>query len=423
MSKERYEAGKAPVITISECNGDLLVGSWSDTAVLVQGGDCNVVETEGGLTITSNGKLRLTVPPAASIGVEKVSGDLVIKNVNGDMSIQEVQGDGVFVGLNHAKISTIHGDLSAKNMNGPVSAETVHGDAVFRNVQSINLQNVYGDFSGRNVNGSATLGQVMGDIGLRTLNGDLNVGKGQRDANLKNLGGKNTVSAIHGDIRLFGGLVSGDHTFNANGDIVVSWPSDAPLNLSATANSIKNRLTLDSVEETETSVQGRMGDGKTNVTLQAGGRLILRDTQVTKEEWDSEDEEGFGFDFSMDFGALGERISQQINRVTTELQTKFGPDFTSKISSKAEEAAAKAEKAAERAMRELEMQMEKMNRKANRPVPPVPPVRPVSPVPPTPPTPKAKKSSAEEQLKILRMVESGTITPDEAAMLLKALDE
>ncbi|MBE2200741.1 MAG: hypothetical protein IAE79_19165, partial [Anaerolinea sp.] len=42
---------------------------------------------------------------------------------------------------------------------------------------------------------------------------------------------------------------------------------------------------------------------------------------------------------------------------------------------------------------------------------------------PGPPPPPAKKASTEEQLKILKMVEQGIISPEEANMLLEALEK
>jgi len=306
--------------------------------------------------------------------------------------------------------------LSAKNINGQLSADTVAGDAALRNVGDVTLKHIQGDVVLRNVNGSVQLDQVQGDMALRTISGDVVISQGQRDVALRNLGGQTSLKNIQGDIRLYGGLAAGEHTFIAEGDIVLRWPVNAPLDLTATAPKIVNRLHLDQIVERDNALTGHIGDGETVVTLTAGGRIELKETQIVDSRWETGfDEADFGFDFGVDMAGLGERITQEVNehisRVTADIETRFGSDFTQrlseKIARKAEQAAEKAERAAEKARRRAERNVRRHGR--------------WSP-PPAPSSPKPKATS-EEQLKILRMVEKGVITPDEANTLLEALED
>ena len=418
MSNQRFDLGKAPHISIANCAGDLVVRSWMELDVVAKGDDFEANEAEGGLSISISGDLQLMVPEGTHLSVESTHGDVVVKNISGDVSLHEVHGDAVLIGLSHIKIGTIHSDLSAKNVDGAVSAEAINGDAAFRNVGGLHLTAVHGDLAGRYVNGPVDLGEAAGDVSLNTVNGDLNVGKCRRDVNLQNLGGLNTVAHVSGDIRLSGGLSSGDHSFKADGDILVRWPADTPLNLTASAPTIKNRLVLENLVEKDGTLLGTIGDGKTNVSLQANGRILLKEARLVKAEWEAFAADGVDFDFNLDLAGLGveiaNKVNEQVSRVTAELETRFGPDFSQRIAEKAERAAAQAEKAAEKAMRRFEVQVERAAKRQTRSG------RWAAPKPPTPPKPK--KSSAEEQLKILKMVENGTISPDEAAMLLSALD-
>jgi DUF4097 and DUF4098 domain-containing protein YvlB len=441
MNSQKFDLGKAPHLIVAKCDGDCVIRSWTELDVQIKGEEFTAVDNEGQLTITSQGSLRVMTPAEASVVIENASGDLIIKNVEGDVSLHDVHGDAVLIGTGQAKLQTIHGDLSVKNMDGGVSVETVHGDAVLRSVGEVNIALVNGDFSARFINGAANLGEVGGDMSVNTVNGDFVIKKGHRDANLRNLGGVAIVSEIAGDIRIMGGLTSGDHSFTAGGDIIVRWPTDAALNLTANAPKIVNRIALENVVESENSLPGIMGDGKTIVTLKANGRIILKDARVVRAEWDSFEADNVDFDFAFDFGGLSEeftskinehvasitanleekfgpdfqeRINDQMSRLGKELEGRFGPEFGERMAQKAERAAAKAEKAAERAIRRLEQQMQRTTQQQSRSR------RWGPPAPPTPPKPK--KSSAEEQLKILKMVENGTITPDEAATLLKALE-
>lgn len=420
MGQERFSTSKAPQVSIGECHGDLVIRSWSEAAVFVKGDDYEANETDMGLSISSQSDLKINVPADTDLSVVNVHGDLVIKHVDGDVSLVEAARDVVLRGLGNVKINTVQGDLSAKNIDGRLSAHMVHGDASLRNTSDLVLDTVQGDISLRHANGSIQLSLVQGDIGVHTVSGDITVNQGQRDATLHNLGGKNRVENIQGDIRLYGGLASGEHTFKAEGDIVLRWPANAPLELVATAPKIVNRLHFDKVVEDDNTLTGRMGDGRTAVTLTAAGRIELKEMHIIDSRWQSEgfDESDFGFDFFADMGDFGERISKEVNehiaRVTTDIETRFGPEFTQRLSEKvarkAERAAEKAERAAERARQRAERNMRRRGRWSSPP--------------PAPPQPaKKKKATSEEQLKILRMVEKGIITPDEANTLLEALEE
>ncbi len=406
MPEEQYFTNKAPAVEISQCQGDLVIRSGAETAVTVKGDNFTAVETEFGLTVNSLGDLKLNLPPQASIAIQQVNGDLVIKNITGDISLHEINGDVVLVNVGNVKINTINSDLSAKNLQAGLSIETLRGDAAIRNANEIAIQTVQGDLSARNVNGSIHLISVAGDIGLRTINGNVTIEQGQRDANLRNLGGINNVTGIVGDIRLRGGLTAGEHLFAAERDIIVRWPAGAPLDFSATAPKIVNRLTVDKVVEGENSLTGRIGDGDTAATFKANGRIILKEGNIVNPKWESGESDDMDFDFNFGFGNIGMEISSQIN----EQFNRFTEQFGSKFARKAEEAARKAEEAAERARQRAERQEQRTRTRQRT-------SRSYGTT-----TPKSATASKEEQLKILRMVEKGIITPAEATTLLDALE-
>ena len=426
MSQDKIFTDKAPHINITECQGDLVIRSWSENAVTCKGAGYELNQEETGISVSSPGDLKLMVPESSELTISQVSGDLVVKYVNGRISIHEAHRDVVLVGTADLKIGTIHNDLSAKNIDGSISTETIHGDSVFRNVQELNLGTIYGDVSVRNASGAVTLNEATGDISLRTVNGEVTVSSGQRDINLRNLGGKTTVTNIQGDIRLYGSLNADSHTLQCERDIIVRWPMDAPINLVANAPKIKSRLTLDVEQSTETSLTGKIGDGETNLSLTANGRIILKESQVVDPRWENESAGDVDFDFSVDLEGLGAQISSQIldkfSQVATDLDQRFGPDFTQRISERisreAERAASKAERAAERAAAKAERAAEQARRRAERNMRRSPGRPPAAPKPPSPPK---QKATSEEQLKILKMVEQGIISPAEAATLLEAL--
>ena len=414
MNQEKILTGKAPHISIADCNGDLVVRTWAETAVSAKGESFELNQTDEKISISSQRALKLTVPLASSLSVSTVNGDVAIKLLEGDVSLVEVNGDVILSGGGSVHIQTLNADLSAKNLDGDLTIDLINGDASLRNIGGLTIETIQGDLSVRNANGSVQLHQANGDVSLRTVNGNVTVENGMRDINLRNLGGIASVKGIQGDIRLYGGLSEGDHSFTAERDIIVRWPITSPLNLTATAPDIKNRLPLEKETELENTLIGRLGDGATNVSLTANGRIILKEGDIVDQKWQTEAGFETDFDFDFDFANFGSQISQQINeqvsQISKKLETTLGPDFSqrmaTKITEKVERATARAEQAAERARQRAERQQ---RQRGPRVV-----VQTSEP---------KKTASSEEQLKILKMVEQGIISPSEAATLLEALEK
>jgi DUF4097 and DUF4098 domain-containing protein YvlB/ElaB/YqjD/DUF883 family membrane-anchored ribosome-binding protein len=430
MNQERFEVGKMPHIEITECHGDLVVRSWAETAVLIKGDDCDIQETEAGLSLIVHGSVKLTVPAASSLAIADVHGDFAVKKLDGDVSLQNVMGDAVLQNIGSAKVGTVHGDFVAKKMDGGLSLETVMGDAAVNYCNEAAIGTVHGDLAARNIEGNVDIVAVMGDINLRNVAGDVTIKQGSSDANLRNLNGDtNTVGDIAGEIRLQGPLNPGNHSFTANGDIVFHWPADEALSVTAVAPRIKNRLTFGETDENEGTLTVQIGKGGPIVSLKTNGQIVLKETDRERTNWPDNDTT-FDFDFDFDLEGFGEKINaevfEQVDRITRDLENKFGSDFAEdlveKFTRKAEKEAAKIERSAEQAMRQAERAMrdaEQRMKQAARRQPPAP-LRP--PMAPHMAVKTKPKVSSEEQLKILKMVEKGIISPDEAGTLLQALE-
>lgn len=403
MTKARYETGKAPTVTIADCAGDLVVKGWLQNAVQVKG-EHAADEGADAFTLRSNGSLTLWVPVRATLLLQSISGDAIIKGVEGSVKATQVMGDLALKNLGNVEIATVHGDLSARNVDATLDVASVMGDAALRGVHDVNIGTVHGDLVIRYAEGDVQIDEATGDTALHTVSGDVVVRSGQRDVNLNNLGGKLHLQHVHGDIRLKGGLASGKHHCSAQGDIVVRWPLEAPVNLTVSAGHVINRLPLQDVVEEADSFSGRIGDGETTLILEAQGRVVLK--EVYMHEWDAD----FGTEFAemgADLAGLGEQISSEIGERMAEfsshMQEHFGPNFAQAM---ADKAAKRTEQAVKRAVR----QAEKM---AATWTPPSTQTR----------RRKSREASTEEQLKILGMLEQGIISVEEAETLLKALEE
>jgi hypothetical protein len=421
MSKQYYDPGKTPWVTIQSCAGNLLVKNWSDSRIAVQG-DHEAEETDGMLTLSSGGSLKVWLPAGTSLVTRDVQGDAALKGVSGELQVEAIAGDLVvkMAGPAGTTIGSVHGDLAVRSVEGPLKIGSVHGDTSCRNVGALRVETIHGDLGARYVEGDAELGDVMGDVSLHTVNGDVQIAHGHRDVNLGNLGGLVNVKQCEGDIRLRGDLSAGKHHLTAHGDVVIRWPAGSPLSLHATAAKFVNRLPLQGLEEEADEesgrqvLRGRLGDGEAVLVIDAGGRVVLKETG--EADWETDFEAGWSeaaVGAAVDLSGLAEQISSEISarmvEISTRMEERFGGDYAQRM---AEKAARKAERAVARAARHVERE----HRRAEgwRPPPP----------PPAPPAPKSRRQqpSMEEQVKILSMLEKGIISVEEAETLLSALE-
>lgn len=418
MGNERIETGKTPSIRIS-CKGDLRLRGLSESAIVIRGQTSIVELDEKSHVIASDSDLSINVPVGSRVNIEHAGADLAVKNIEGPLTIGEIMSDASLLNLNNVKLFKVHGDLSGKNLSGSFRAEEIIGDAAFRNTFDIDLGTVRGDCAARNINGDMNIGAVLGDFAIRTVNGSVTITECHRDANLRNIGGLVTASKVHGDVRLRGGLVVGKHQLNANGDIVLLWPPEVPLTIEATASSIKNKLPLEHVTKDENSLSGRIGDGDAVLILNAKGRIILKELASAKDPWEQTADGDYTLDLGFDLADLGEQISDEISAHMSiwsqRMENEFGPKFAAKIEQKAEQAAAKAERAATKAIRRAEKVANRARWGTSAGVDSTSAAHNAR-------GRQKKKASQEEQLKILRMVEKGIISTDEANTLLKALE-
>lgn len=415
MESRQIQTGHGPTVIV-QCMGDLKIRGWAEPSVLIKGETTEITEGEKALNINGSSDLRLMIPSATTLSITEVNGDLAVKNVAGESDISSASGDVFLKNIGPVELGTVHSDLSVNNLAGDFSAIEVMGDASIRNGLGVKISKVYGDCAIRNANGDIAIGVVMGDLSLRTVNGNVDVEEVYRDAILRNLGGINLVANADGDIRLRGGLAEGKHQFNANGDIVIRWPAHAPVDIQAAAPKITWRLELEDVQEEDGRLTGHIGDGGTYLMLEAKGRIILKGLQTGSEPW--EEYSGEEYDIGADISNLGIHIAGEINNKLTELSQRmehqFGPEFAARMELKAQKAARKAELAAEKAVRKAEKAARKAQWQMNRKYGPT--------SPPTAKKAQPRAASKEEQLKILKMVEKGIISPEEANDLLAALD-
>ena len=267
------------------------------------------------------------------------------------------------------------------------------GDLRLYGVEAADVERVHGDFWAEKVMGDLKLGQIDGDARLDDIAGAALIQAVGGDLRASALTGGLAAPAVNGDAHLYGGF-GGEQNYvlSADGDVVVRLPADADLTISVRANGrVRSEVPLTPSPDGTPVFTAVLGRGTGRLSVTGGG-----DVRVSRAG-----NEGRPGGPGGQWNDLGERIRQQvtasltaagINPETGELNwAPTGPGRGPRG-------------------------------QAGRP--------PAAPQPPRPGTGSAGAArqasgpqgpTSEEQLIILRMVEAGTISAEEAEILLKAL--
>lgn len=391
------------------CHGDLAVRGSAEARLSIMGDNFNAQESDKGVVITCHGDLTLVAPESSTLTIEHLSGDGNLTGLDGALAVVEAAGDlSVLDTSGAANIAVVRGDFVGRT-RGLLTLGEVYGDASLRSAQEVVINTIYGDLMARGIEGPMTIQAVMGDAGLRGIRGDLTITQVHGDCTLAGLQGQSQVAGAD-DIRLHGPLAEGKHSFTAGSDIVLHWPEDAPLQLQATSPRIVNRLELLEATTEGNTLTGTLGKGGPHLTLQAQDRISIKPEHSKSREYDLE----------LSLSGLGEMISSEIGSRMAEISARLGPELASRTEERAERLAERVQRSVERAMRKMDLALQRAERQRGRhaahaghPTPP----RPAAPTKPA----AAKADVTQEQYKILKMLEEGKLSVEEANKLLDAL--
>ncbi len=365
---------------------------------------------EGRTTRFTGSVVRLVAPDTLAVTIKEALGDLRVQGLAGDLSLEAVHGD--------LRLEALAGKTLLLRADADVRAEgvgelhllgTCDGDLRFSGGR-LAVDAVTGDVR-LNGTGDIRLGRVHGDLSAEKVGGTLQIGSADGDARLSEVTGMATLAALAGDLRaagLAGGLsaaqVRGDgvlygpfahaqsYTVSAHGDLHVHLPDDADVRLSVRATGrVRSDVPLTPANDGTPAFSATVGQGASQITL--NGRGDLRITRAGTADAIPHSERAAHNPGpthpAADLSGLGERIRQQ---VTASLASAGINVDTGEVN------------------------WSRRGFRAARPsAPPTPP-------PPAERSKKAATATADEQLAILKMVEAGKITPEEAESLLRALE-
>jgi DUF4097 and DUF4098 domain-containing protein YvlB len=365
---------------------------------------------------------RIVVPEAMHISIGSASGDLRVQGLAGEVTLDGVEGDLRLEALSGSVLLRhVAGDIRADDVaelqilgacagdirfsGGDIAGETVAGDLRVTRAGALRLRQVHGDLSLERMSGSVDLEHVSGDARLVGIEGKARIGMLMGDLRAVDVLGGLAAPQVNGDAVLEGEFGEGAiYTIASNGDLHVGLPGSADVELSVSAaGRIRSDLPLTPRDDGTPVFTATLGEGTGSVNLTARGNVRITQAGAAGARWQPGGRKGDPFG---DLDNLGDRIRQQvyaslaaagINAETGEVNVGRGGRW-----------------------------------RAPRPERPERPAQPAPPAPPAPPVPprswdrgkgavSSPGPSSEERLAILKMVQEGKITAEEADTLLRAL--
>lgn len=393
MWTQTVETALSPTIVVEECLGDLSVRGTDEsllTLSLRNGADALSLRREGEeVFLTLRADAHLVCPRAARLTLTAVRGDLEVRDIAGPLTVGAVSGDGILRRIGPLTLGETYGDLSLHGATGEVRIREVFGDA--------------------------RLQKVDGPLSVRAVRGDL------RAAGLR---GGAAVESVGADLQLRPPYVSGaTYCFRVGSTARIVVPADANVRFALRAGGrVRSSVPGLSLAEAEGVVSGALGSGEAVLEVTAGSHILLVPEVPEEAEW------GAWAAGMEDIGAVVEtRVAEAMALLEARLEETLRSVGSEVIRRRVEKAAERARQAAERytreareaARREAErarqeaerarMQAERAERRWQR-------------ASGRRPEPSRTAATEAEILRVLRLVEEGKITPEQAAELLAALE-
>lgn len=379
-----------------------------EVLVQYQAGTPQFVPEEGILHLRGAAAGRVVVPAGLAVTVQRATGELRAQGLTGDVTLEMVTGDlrlQELAGI--VRVGQVGGDLRAEAVADLRVTNRCDGDLRFQDGQNLEAETIMGDL--RLADAAAVrLGRVRGNLWAERLAGSLMVARAEGDVRLSEIAGPVTLRAVAGDLRA-GGLAAGltateitgdadlsgpfpadqSYTLTADGDVSLHLPADADLRLTVKARGrIRSDLRLTPAADGSLTFTATLGRGSARLVVNSSGDVRIGQPGGQTGIPPIPD--------MADLSGLGERIRQQVSASLAAAGINIETGEINLGSLSGGWGAFQAGRGP----------------RAHKPS------RPPAAERPRPPTP----AISEEQMAILRMVEAGTITAEEAEALLKALE-
>jgi hypothetical protein len=429
MFEQTIETSGTPHITITQCEKNLFVRGKdvAQVAVRVDGEAQDLaLEQEGEtLTLSAREDCEITCPTGSTLTIQTCHGSAKVDGVAGTIATETVHGNLTLKDVGPTEFTRVDGNLFVRDVGGVLHGETVGGNARVDDVEggcvlgkingNLHARDVDGDLHSESVGGNARADDVRGQCTLKKIGGNLTFAEVQ---------GNVIAEQVGGNARVKPPFVPGTtYRLAAGGNLDIRIPENASLRLALRAGGgVRSRVAGLALEEAGGEMTGVLGGGEASMEAQTGGSITLRG-EGSGDGPPGEFEFEFDMDFLDDLDGIGPMIEARVGEAMAKLEVRLdqglgqidGEKLRLKIERAAEKSARAAERAAEEVRRAAEREAQKARMRAERSQ------RRWERASGQKPHPRPEPVSEEEQLRVLRMVEQGKITPEQAADLLGAM--
>lgn len=482
MNERLVSIDGAPRLALVELAGNARVVGWDRHEVRVRlEGDpdeaLSIDRSPEELALSVSESCEIRVPAGLPLHVRQAQGNLTVTEVI-SLNAEQVRGNLHLDEVAHAHLAEVYGNLRAGEAADLRVVGTVYGNASLHEVKAADLQNVRGNLAAkelqhlrasrvggnltaREVAGALAADRVGGNATLKEVAGPVTIEQVAGNLAARELAGGARVTRIGGDLYLNGEVGRGQtYHFQVDGNALLRPGGEAGAHVNLVAGGkILSSMSLDGEERSEGRLSGTLGEGGAEIAVQAGGNITLggdgAGVHVRIEVGDEiarQVEESLR---AVDLEAIGRQVSQEMEAAMSRLRVKLESTDWQRYGNQAQQAveramerlqrnldraadkAARAQERMDREQERMDRAQERMDQAAERQArrearhartdPFEAGVEPgiedwQEGEPDGPVAAAAAPSLDEERLSILRMVEQGQITPEDAELLLDALD-
>ncbi|MBN1979139.1 MAG: hypothetical protein JW918_17215 [Anaerolineae bacterium] len=427
MFEQTIETSGTPHIAITKCARNLLVQGKDDAQVTIrvdgEAGDLTLEQEGETLTISAKEDCEIACPAGSTLTVQTCHGNAKVDDVAGTLALETIHGNLTLKDVGPAEFARVDGNLQARDVGGILRGKAVGGNARVHDVEgactlervsgNLQVRDVDGDFQSEVVGGNAHVDDVSGQCAVKKVGGNLTFDEVQGGVMAEQVGGNARVKPFF--------TPGTAYRISAGGNVDIRLPDEANLSLALRAGGgVRSKIAGLTLERANGEMRGVLGDGAASLEAKAGGSITLRDRGTAPE---APGEFEFNMEFLDDLEGIGPMIEARVGEAMAQLEIQLkqglGQFDSEKLRIKMERAAEKSARAAERAAEEVrraaEREAQKARMRAERSQ------RRWERASGQKPRPRPEPAGEEEQLRILRMVEQGKITPEQAADLLEAM--
>jgi len=389
MYEETFEVSGAPRIELVQCGADLTVRGVPGQRVAVRMSKQEALEfSRDGETFTIRAleDCSITCPSSSSVAIGSVGGSLRIEDIGASLAIETVTGNLKLQDVGEASIKQVYGNVRARRVGGRLRLQRALGNVKICEAEdALSMAHIGGNLLVRDSRANVQAEWVGGNVSLQP-----SISAGQRIA------------------------------VKAGGNVTIRLPAEAGLRATLRAGGgVRSRISGLTLEKQDGKTLALLGSGDSELEVEAGGYVSLRLQESAEDmaEWSY-----FVMSDELDElrAEIESSIAQSLAQIETRLEGTLAGISDEEVQERIRLAEAKAMDATraayEKVRRQAEREAERARLRAERAE------RRWQRVSGKRQPQRERKVTDEERMRVLRLVEEGKITPDQATDLLAALE-